>query len=114
MGDAGRSGLEEREGQPGHDGSERQAPERAGCDAGFWSDFDVIACRDGKARRVESGSFPLVDGLPFLLADGRTVEGASRAATLKGIGNAIVPPLAAVFIQAFMEFMDATASEDTP
>ena len=52
------------------------------------------------ARRVESGSFPLVDGVAFRLADGRTREDTSRAELLKGIGNAIVPQVAAEFIQA--------------
>jgi hypothetical protein len=68
-----------------------------------WSAFDVIPCRDGKARRVESGSFCLVDGLPFQLADGRTCKGASRPALLRGFGNAIVVPLAVTFIKAYME-----------
>lgn len=37
--------------------------------AGFWSNFDIIPCRDGKSRRVESGSFWLVDGIPVGLAE---------------------------------------------
>lgn len=68
-----------------------------------WSNFDLIACRDGKSRRVESGSFPLVARFSFRLADGRTREGVSRAACLKGIGNAIVPQVAAEFIRAYLE-----------
>jgi DNA (cytosine-5)-methyltransferase 1 len=30
---------------------------------GHWEKFDLIPCRDGKTRRVESGTFSVVDGL---------------------------------------------------
>jgi DNA (cytosine-5)-methyltransferase 1 len=53
--------------------------------AGFWSDFDLIPCRDGKARRVEPGTFPLAHGVP------------ARVGRLRGYGNAIVPQVAAEF-----------------
>lgn len=66
-------------------------------------DYDYIPCRDGKTRRVEPGLEPLVDGIPFRLADGRTREGVSRQKVLHGIGNAIVPQVAAEFIRAFLE-----------
>lgn len=56
-----------------------------------WSDYDVIPCRDGKARRVESGTFPLAHGVP------------NRVGLLRGYGNAIVPQLAAAFIKAFID-----------
>lgn len=49
----------------------------------------------------------MVAGLPFRLADGRTREGVSRAKVLKGIGNAIVPQVAAEFMMAYMETVDA-------
>ena len=73
----------------------------SGCDAGFWSDSRLILCRDGKARRIPTQSeiFPLADGLPYKLAR----RGSARPAILKGAGNAIVPQVAALFIQAFLE-----------
>lgn len=77
----------------------RNTTESASC----WSDFDIAQCADGKARRIEPCSQPLVNGVPFRLADGRTLKGASRKEVLKGIGNAIVPQVAAEFIKAFMQ-----------
>jgi DNA (cytosine-5)-methyltransferase 1 len=70
----------------GRDGEERHNPA-----SGFWSNYDIINCRDGKARRVESGSFPLANGIP------------GRVGLLRGYGNAIVPQVAAKFITAFMQ-----------
>jgi hypothetical protein len=45
----------------------------------------------------------LASGVSFRLADGSTRENASRPEILKGLGNAIVPQVAAEFIRAFME-----------
>ncbi len=58
---------------------------------GSWDAYELIPCRDGKTRRVEPGTFPLVDGFP------------SRVDLLRGYGNAIVPQVAAEFISAYME-----------
>jgi DNA (cytosine-5)-methyltransferase 1 len=55
----------------------------------FWGDADWIDCRDGKARPVEPGTFPLAHGLP------------ARVVRLRGYGNAIVPQQAAEFVKAF-------------
>lgn len=55
---------------------------------GFWAGADWLGCRDGKLRPVEPGSQPLVDGVP------------ARVAALRGYGNAIVPAVAATFIEA--------------
>jgi DNA (cytosine-5)-methyltransferase 1 len=70
--------------------------------SGFWFDSEWLPCADGKARRTQPGLQPLVDGVPFRLADGRT-GGTSRAKALRGIGNAIVPQVAALFVRAFLE-----------
>lgn len=59
-----------------------------------WSDFDVLPFRDGKFRRVESGTFPLAHGVP------------ERVGLLRGYGNAIVAPLAAEFIAASIEAIE--------
>lgn len=54
----------------------------------FWTNCDWIACRDGKARPVEPGTFPLAHGV------------SGRVGLLRGYGNAIVPQVAAEFIKA--------------
>ncbi len=58
---------------------------------GAWSDFGLVACADGKSRRVESGTFPLAHGVP------------GRVGLLRGYGNAIVPQVAAEFVSASVE-----------
>lgn len=72
-----------------------------GSEVGFWDASHWHPCRDGKYRRVpvESGLFPLVDGLSYRVARRRTV----RPALLRGAGNAIVPEVAAEFVKAFLE-----------
>ena len=52
-----------------------------------WDSYHTVYCRDGKARRFEPGSFPLAHGVP------------ARMGRLRGYGNAIVPQVAAVFIE---------------
>lgn len=56
-----------------------------------WSAARIINCADGKARRIEPSSFPLAHGIPC------------RVGRLRGYGNAIVPQVAAQFIQAYLE-----------
>ena len=76
----------------------------------FWRNFDILPFIDGKARRVESGTFPLVDGIPRGVVPSCDISESYAQATsearvmrLKGYGNAIVPAVAAEFILAFME-----------
>ena len=57
----------------------------------FWDVYGLIPCADGKARRVEPGSFPLAHGVP------------ARMGRLRAYGNAIVPQVAAEFVKAYME-----------
>lgn len=74
--------------------------------SGAYSDFDLIPCRDGKLRRAEPSSPCLAPRLPRGVvpscdpgAPGYANETAeARTIRLKGYGNAICAPLAALFI----------------
>ncbi|MBW7852607.1 MAG: DNA cytosine methyltransferase [Rhodospirillales bacterium] len=66
-------------------------PAGTGATDGLWRNPDWLICRDGLWRPVEPGTFPLADGIP------------GRMGLLRGYGNAIVPPLAAEFVTAFLE-----------
>jgi len=57
---------------------------------GFWSDAEWLACRDGKARPTEPGTFPLVAGAT------------QRVGRLRAYGNCIVAPQAAQFVRAYV------------
>jgi DNA (cytosine-5)-methyltransferase 1 len=65
--------------------------QRAAGMAGHWDNAKFIQCSDGKARPVGPGVFPLAHGV------------SARMGKLRAAGNAIVPALAAQFIQAFLE-----------
>lgn len=64
-----------------------------------WDDYELVRCVEPTAtgqwverwRRVEPGTFPLVDGVP------------GRVGRLRGYGNAIVPQVGAAFVRAFLE-----------
>jgi DNA (cytosine-5)-methyltransferase 1 len=56
-----------------------------------WSDAVWLTGADGKARRAQPDIRLLVDGVP------------NRVGRLRGYGNAIVPPLVAEVIRAFMD-----------
>jgi DNA (cytosine-5)-methyltransferase 1 len=61
---------------------------------GFWSDAEWIECRDGKARPIEPGTFPLASRIP------------ARVGRLRGYGNAIVPQVAAAFVRAALSLLE--------
>jgi DNA (cytosine-5)-methyltransferase 1 len=63
----------------------------------IWSDVEWIACRDGKARPVKPGIFPLAHGV------------SNRVGTLRGAGNAIVPEVAAEVIAAYCAVRKTTS-----
>ena len=63
---------------------------------------DWIACRDGAARPVEPGTFPLGHGL------------ASRVGRLRAYGNALNAEAAAAFIAASMDALGLTPTEPHP
>jgi DNA (cytosine-5)-methyltransferase 1 len=95
LGDAKRARLAQQRGErgtppetPGADS--RETAERTSPST-FWSAADWLPCRDGKARPVEPGTFPLAHGLP------------ARVGRLRGYGNAIVPQAAAEIIIAYQE-----------
>jgi DNA (cytosine-5)-methyltransferase 1 len=58
---------------------------------GFWRSAFWIPCRDGRARPVEPGTFPLAHGSP------------ARVGRLRAYGNAINAEQAAEFIRAYRE-----------
>jgi DNA (cytosine-5)-methyltransferase 1 len=81
-------GRRELEGSGEEGGSTRSTMRRTPFS---WGTFDVLPCADGKARRVESGTFPLAHGVP------------ARVGKLRAYGNAIVPQVAVQFIKAYLE-----------
>jgi DNA (cytosine-5)-methyltransferase 1 len=74
-------------------GSEGQADLLTRGSVGFWRNAIFIPCRDWKARPVEPTIQPLAHGVP------------NRVGLLRGAGNAIVPEVAAAFVQAVMEVL---------
>jgi DNA (cytosine-5)-methyltransferase 1 len=97
---------------------ERQSGERRGS---FWSAAEWLPSLDGKARRIEPGTFPLVARLsedmgsdrpgeasPFrIIRDPKTGksigQAPNRVGMLRDYGNAISPWNAAEFVRAFMK-----------
>ena len=95
---AGLGGLGNTAGQRpsrgGQDGTgEPPSMFGAGLEQSPWSNFAIVQCRDGKARRIpaEPGLFPLAHGVP------------GRVGRLRAYGNAINPYVAAAFVRAATE-----------
>lgn len=84
----GLAGHGHNSGQPGRLDAQQDRPTAAsGCDS--WNGAnDWLHCLDGKARRTQSGLFPLAHGV------------SNRVGRLRAYGNAIVPQVAAEFIRA--------------
>ena len=116
LSDADSSGLEgyrrdERSDEPGRfetnsgDYAGESRPEN------FWSQYDLLPFKDGKTRRIEPGTFPLVAGIPRgMVHSGHKITseyaqktGEARKIRLKGYGNSIVPQVAATFIRAAIQ-----------
>lgn len=111
MADANKPRLEEWAGINGHNGTERAATERgsvlehaninrctprseATATMGYGRSLDAtdwILCGDGKRRPIEPSIRLLAHAIP------------NRVGKLRGLGNAIVPTVAAGFIKAFLE-----------
>lgn len=68
---------------------------RPGSVNGLWRDADWLACRDGKWRPVEPGTFPLAHGAP------------ARVGRLRAYGNAVNAEAARVWIETVMDCLPA-------
>lgn len=75
-----------------------------------WSDAEWIDCSDGRSRPAQPGSFPLAYGLPERMGRGGSMEARARVGELRGYGNAIVPQVAAEWIGAVMDELDARSA----
>jgi DNA (cytosine-5)-methyltransferase 1 len=97
LADSGSAGLE------GHRQSREQSIQegRNGEERHTWTS-GTIFCRDGKTRRIptEPAFFPLANGIP------------ARVVRLRGYGNAIVPQVAASFIEAFTSTIENTPTHE--
>lgn len=99
----------------GRDGNDKSKPRRndrlsGGSIATPSGDVCLVECENGKWRCFQSGSFPMAYGIPSSLGRGKSEldrlaknARANRNGRIKGYGNAIVPELAAVFIECFFE-----------
>jgi DNA (cytosine-5)-methyltransferase 1 len=99
----GRCGNSRGVGDTNEQGCSREPLGQLGAsDKGNWTDFQLTPCRDGKSRRIESGTFPLAHGV------------SGRVGLLRGYGNAIVPQVAAEFIISSMDaILDADLEAKT-
>ena len=126
LGDSVMSGCETRNSVAiGNESTSKQSE-----NSGFWDQYDIIPCRDGKQRRIECQSRGLADGVPTLMdtlrgagATEEQIEAAinsfplvkkqlGRTILLKGYGNAIVPQVASEFIKAFISTLENTPTNE--
>ena len=96
LGDASGKGLQERISNgriqsTAVGSSEGQAFIGGSPTNGFWRDAEWLYCRDRRYRATQPGPFPLAHGV------------AARVVKLRGIGNAIVAPVAEEFIRAYLD-----------
>ena len=76
----------------GRDSWERR--DRLADGSNAWQNSEWIGCLDGKKRAIEPQICLLAHGVP------------GRVGRLRGYGNAIVPPLAAEFVRAYIEAVE--------
>lgn len=89
---------------PGHEGQHAQRPAHsdhapivASAALDPWAECEWLPCRDGVSRPAQPGAFPLAYGV------------SGRVGQLRAYGNAIVPQLAAAFITAAVDAIEAAA-----
>lgn len=82
----------------------------------FWDDSEWLPCRDGKSRRAQRGIFPLAARISKgVVRDGDTIiapddSGEARTLRLRGYGNSICVPLAAIFVRCVMDELGIQSS----
>lgn len=86
----GRFADQPREGDAASGTGPHAQPGRRGVPS-FWSDYELVPCRDGTARRTQPGIFPLAHGV------------SGRVGKLRAAGNAIVPQVAAEILRAYLD-----------
>jgi len=91
----------------GRSNEERQTVNRLlGCDSAVdWSAVEWVECADGKTRPIptECNVQPLANGLSTVVDREGNSHQYSYSNALKGIGNAIIPEVAAEFINVYMD-----------
>jgi len=90
LGDSTSAGLQGPGSEPST-AARRFCGRLAGLPMHPWAAADWLPCRDGKARPVEPGTFPLAHGVP------------ARVGRLRAYGNAIVPQVAAEIVKSYLE-----------
>ena len=87
----GHAGDAPGRGKPGRNEAETQRPVTASA-ASTWAGCQFVPCADGKARPIKPGILPVAHGV------------SNRVGLIKGYGNAIVPQVAAAFIEGVMSY----------